>query len=426
LDVFPAATLGPVQFASSHWFSTLPEELTGGDPPQPWSEEHWGLIERMARQLRAFGDTAVHSVLIGGADPLIRTIQKLDGGCDFDFTRFDRWVKMFLDAGYTTIDGASIAGGHWIAAPDIYAVDEKTGARVQLFRRGQGLEELAELRRKYEWPEYRDKFADSAAYRKSVETYGRFLAQLFDRLYAHLEESGWTDAYRQGLLDEPRTVRDYAYLSSLCRRHMPGVKIADAIHGYGVDDYEEFSPHVDMWIMEMAILRQPKSQQIIADRRTRGLETGIYVLGKATLWPNRLLDRPLIDNRTQPWLMYLYNADYYIHWAANRYRGVKDPYKHSIGPTGPLPAGQTFTESGHSPGNNWLFYPGPDALRPSMRVLAFRDGVLDHVLLERLAKKNKSAADAIAKTIARSATDYETAPAAYHQARRALLEALND
>jgi len=424
VDVYPTVvpeTPGP---AASHWFSASPEDLVGGEAPEPWSEEHWALIERIAAQLHAQGDTAVHTSLIDGIDPMIRTIRKPDGSYGFDFARFDRWMKTFLGAGYTTIDGASIAGGHWIFPPDVYALDEATGDTVRVFRRGQGLEELKTLRKQYEWPEYRDKFVETAKYRQSVEAYGAFLAQFFDKLYAHLQENGWVGAYRQGLLDEPRTVRDYAYLSDLCRKHMPGVRIADAIHGWGVTDYEAFSPYVDLWIMEMAILRQAKSRQIIAERRKLGLGTGIYVLGKVSSWPNRLLDRPLTDNRTQPWLMYLYQADYYIHWAANRYRGVADPYAHSIGPTGPLPKGKTFTDAGHPPGNNWLLYPGPEGLRASMRVLAFRDGCVDYSLLKMLAGRDKTAADAIAQTIARSATDYETDPGAYHRARRALLEAL--
>jgi len=424
VDVYSTVMPESLPPAFSHWLSASPEDLGGAAVPEPWSEQHWALVERVAKQMHALGDATIRTPLIDGPDPMIRTIRKRDGTYDFDFTRLDRWARTFFSAGYTALDGASIAGGHWIAPSDTYVLDEATGTTSLLFRRGQGLEELAKLRKQYAWPKYRDEFARSTAYRQSVEAYGEFLSQFFDKLYTHLQENDWVTAYRQGLLDEPRTVRDYAYLSGLCRQHMPGVKIVDAIHGYGVEDYEAFSPHVDVWIMEMSILRQPKSQQIIAQRRQEGLQTGLYVLGKTSPWPNRLLDRPLSDNRTQPWLMYLYQADYYIHWAANRYRGVEDPYKHSIGPTGPLRGGRTFTESGHPPGNNWLLYPGPEGLLPSMRVMAFRQGVVDHVLLTMLAKRNKEAADAIAKTIARSATDYETDPSAYHRARKALLEAL--
>ncbi|HJN15701.1 MAG TPA: hypothetical protein QGH10_09435, partial [Armatimonadota bacterium] len=273
LDVHSTVVPETLPLGSSHWFSASPEDLVGATAPEPWSEEHWALIERIAGQLHALGDTAVHTRLIDGPDPMIQTIRKPDGSLGFDFARFDRWVRTFLGAGYTTIDGASIAGGHWISPPDIYVIEEGADAASMLFLRGQGLEELGKLRKEYEWPEYRDKFVESPGYRQSVETYGEFLAQFFDALYAHLQENDWVDAYRQGLVDEPRTIRDYAYLSDLCRQHMPDVKIADAIHGWGVEDYEGFSPHVDLWIMEMAILRQTKSQQIVAERRKEGLQT---------------------------------------------------------------------------------------------------------------------------------------------------------
>jgi len=424
LEVFPVQLPDDSLFGSSHWFSELPQELTGAKAPKPWSEEHWALIERFAKQLHAMGDTAVHTVLLAGPDPMIRTTRQHDGSYTFDFTRFDRWVKTFLAAGYTTIDGASLAGGHWVMPPDVHATDEATGTPLRLFRPWHGQKELRPMRKKYGWPKSRDEFVKSKIYRRSVTECGQFFTQFFIQLYAHLKANNWVSVYRQGLIDEPRTVQDYAYLSGLCRKHMPGVKTADAIHAYGVDDYEAFSPHVDLWIMEMAILRQPKSRKIIAERRKLGLRTGVYILGKATPWPNRLLDRPLIDNRAQPWLMQLYGADYYIHWAANRYRGVTDPYTHSIGPTGPLSGGKTSTDKGHPPGNNWLFYPGPNGLRPSLRVIAFRDGALDYALLTMLAEKGKAAADAIVGSIVRSATDCETSPPVYHRARRAILDAL--
>ncbi len=79
LEVYPTVLPETSGFASSHWFSELPEELTGGEAPRPWSEEHWTLIERLASQLHALGDTAVHTVLIAGPDPLIRTIRKPNG-----------------------------------------------------------------------------------------------------------------------------------------------------------------------------------------------------------------------------------------------------------------------------------------------------------------------------------------------------------
>lgn len=93
--------------------------------------------------------------------------------------------------------------------------------------------------------------------------------------------------------------------------------------------------------------------------------------------------------------------------------------KGSIGPVG---YGASY---GHPPGDNWLYYPGPEGLRGSMRMLAFRDGLLDHALLMKLAQIDRDQADEIMNSIARSLTDYETIPIAFHNARKNLLVALD-
>ena len=136
-------------------------------------------------------------------------------------------------------------------------------------------------------------------------------------------------------------------------------------------------------------------------------------------YPNRHLDERLADSRLYPWLAYLLQAEGYLYWGANVYRGA-DPYTGSIGP---LPNGSQ--DPGHPPGDNWFFYPGPDGLRASMRMVAFRDGIHDHVLLAMLADRDRQAADEIMQSIARTVKDYEKEPPAYHRARQALLLALD-
>jgi hypothetical protein len=80
---------------------------------------------------------------------------------------------------------------------------------------------------------------------------------------------------------------------------------------------------------------------------------------------------------------------------------------------------------GHPAGDNWMFYPGPDGLLSSMRMIAFRDGMIDHTLLKMLEAKNRKKADEIMNLIARTALDYESKPAVYHKTRKILLEILD-
>ena len=71
-----------------------------------------------------------------------------------------------------------------------------------------------------------------------------------------------------------------------------------------------------------------------------------------------------------------------------------------------------------------MFYPGPEGLRGSLRMVAFREGLLDHSLLKVLSERDPKQAQQIVAGIARSVADYEKTPAAYHEARNRLLELL--
>ncbi len=409
---------------ASHWLSLEPQDLIRTNVPDPWSAAHWDLIRSSAQTLHEFGDNVVTIDTIYGAAPMVKTLKTSAGQFEFDFSKFDKMVKLFLDAGYRRIETVAVSG-HWIdPGGDIYCWDRHSGEREILFPRRYCLQNLPAYEKRYDWPEYRDRFMVDSDYRTKVDAFLSFIETYFQQFYRHVEEKGWKDLCSQQLLDEPRTVLDYAIFSTMARRTLPGVKISNAIHAYGVDDYEAFSDYLDMWVMEMALITQPKSQALIQQRRRKNKRTGIYILAGPTKWPNRLLDRHLLDNRIQPWQIYLLNADYYIHWAANRYRGT-DPYQYSIGPMGPLPEGVTHTTRGHPPGCNWIFYPGDEGLRPSMRAVMFREGLIDYTLVKMLAEKNPPRAQQIVSRLLRHVTDYNRDPAAYHAARTEILEGLD-
>jgi hypothetical protein len=59
----------------------------------------------------------------------------------------------------------------------------------------------------------------------------------------------------------------------------------------------------------------------------------------------------------------------------------------------PLKPGEQLTV-GHPPGDNWFYYRGPDGLRPSVRILAFREGLIDQTLLTMLAATDPTRAQA--------------------------------
>ncbi len=370
-----------------YWFTANPENLTTRtNLPALWSEEHWGLIKNSLKTLRKFGQTGITINLVSQNKEVINYIQTCtaaDGTYRFDYKLFDRWFEMFMELGFQQVEGFHLFRGQTGGIPDVYALDEKTGQKVQIFSIG-----------------------------SSADDYFRFLEIFATDLCKHLDEKGWKKNYYQCLIDEPANLELYKRAKGVADKCLPGIPTKDAC---GVAAYSDY---MDVQVFNMSLAKQ-SYQDLALKRRAAGKSGWLYhCVTPYPPNPNRHLDDPLTSSRLYPWIARLLNADGYLFWAANNYRGA-DPYKSSIGL---LPGGAA--EPGHSPGDNWMYYPGPDGLRGSMRMLAFREGLLDHALLEQLAAKDKSKAEQILKTIIRNPVDYSLKPSEYNSARKSLLEAL--
>lgn len=415
----------------SHWLSILPEDLVAGQAPQAWSQSYWKLLEKAAIELKAYGDTVATPELFSEDLSLIDITIEKDGSYSFDFSKLDRFIEIFMNAGFKQFDAACIIGGHWVFPYNVYAYDKRKSEKVTILAENTELRELIKkIQSEYKAPQSWEVFAQTSEYQASLAEMEEFLRLLMPSLYKHISQKGWLGMYRQQLLDEPRRVADYKWASQLCRELMPGVKIVNAIHGYRVDDPSQFTPYVDVWIMEHSLLKKDTSKEIIKQRKALGLETGMYNLGEPPM-PNRRLDRPIINSRLEAWLMNYYGCNYYIHWAANRYRGLENEFQKSIGPIPKVkwPKGYavgTPENPGHSPGNNWFYYRGENGLQPGLRMVAFREGITDLKLLNMLKQSYPQKADEIAAKIVRSWSDYGDSSESYYKARREILEILEE
>jgi hypothetical protein len=318
--------------------------------------------------------------LIDGREPLIPVSCTEQGTYEFDYARFDRWVEMFLDLGFNTF-----AGRHVVSmGPEVRVLNRTTGETEPLLKDA-----------------------------KDQEAWLEFLPVFYRSLAQHLDERGWTDRYIQHQYDEPKDAERYEQLAALARTNMPGVRTIDAINSRP----EVFSPLVDIHVFNLITLL--RNADLAEQRRAEGKTAWLYhCTSPYPPYPNRHLDRPLSECRLWPWICNKWRADGFLYWAANLYRGA-DEYQTSIGP---FPNGSQ--DPGHPPGDAWFYYRGPDGLRPSMRIVAFRSGLIDHTLLTMLAEKDGALAAEIADSLVPSATEYSTDPAAYHAGRRRILEAL--
>jgi len=289
-----------------------------------------------------------------------------------------------MRCGFVKFEGENAFGGHNGSSLNVNAIDEKTGKTIALFTGSSDFDQWC-----------------------------KFMAVFYQDLYAHLKEKGWEKNYVQGVIDEPTNMENYKKAYEITKKNMPGILTKEAC---GNTDYSDY---IDIQVFNMSLFRD-SFQKTAKERRQQGKGVWFYHCASPyPPYPNRHLDEPLACSRLFPWLVFRLNADGYLWWAANNYRGA-NPYKSSIGP---LPGG--VTNPGHGPGDDWMYYPGPDGLLGSMRMLAFRDGLTDYALLDMLAQNDRKAADEFAAMIIRTPLDYEKSPAAYNKARTQLLEKLD-
>lgn len=328
---------------SVHWLSADPQNLTSGAVPGWWSREHWELLKRAGRLLLINGDNMMFTPLINTAHPLIQTRIDDNKHISFDYSRFDRWVKTFQDIGFKYFDGQHLS----VLENDLYLKNSRTGTNINFNETAAGVNWFA------------------------------FLEVFLKDFNNHLEKKGFKNIYIQHLYDEPGDLEKYKKYSELLKRCMPGTRCIDAINS----NPGSFADLVDIQVFNLNGIILQKNK-VVKSRLASHKDVWLYNCSSPyPPYPNRHLDLPLTENRLWPLLSYKYGATGYLWWAANLYRGVANEFQTSLGPS---PSGTPV----HPPGDDWLYYRSPNGLIPSLRIMSFKEGMIDVTLLQLLAKTN--------------------------------------
>ncbi|MEM7164981.1 MAG: glycoside hydrolase domain-containing protein [Planctomycetota bacterium] len=289
--------------------------------------------------------------------------------------RFARYVRLFLDRGFTRIEGGHLARRH---------KNDWDSSRLDLaFTRVDITSELGKAR----------------------------LAMLLDSIQTLLAEVPAGFEYLQHLSDEPTDTNAASYraLAASVRKQLPHVQVFEATMSRSVVGavqhwcplVKEFQEHRDFF----------------EERRRAGESVWVYTcVLPGGRWLNRLLDQERLRPVYIGWALSKYDLAGYLHWGLNLYR--QDPFKHSIAPheKGPpyfLP-----------PGDSHVVYPGANGPYSGQRLEAQRIGMEDGHLLDRLLTDDPRAARCVIDSVVRSFDDYDTNVAAYRRAKRSLLQAV--
>jgi hypothetical protein len=319
-------------------------------------------------------------------------IKKMKSGeFEFDFSRFDQIVQLFLDTrkmdyietGFITKFGEGDWNSTEILLQDFNVTDNETGEKI-LFP---GKEVIP------------------------------FLLPAFQN---HLRQKGWLEKTLFHVKDEPSVFNAISYheISDLIHKYIPDLKRIDAIETSYVSDYLEIAvPQIDHLATWYEDFRKASD---------KGTELWIYSVGiyQATSFPNKTIDIPVIDNRIMHWVNYRYDLTGYLHWGWNQWTG--NPYE----------------EVGQHIGDGWHVYPVKGDILNSLRWEQMRNGIQDYECFRMLEDKIYELKDSlgssfkwidpgrrsreIAGNVVKSLADHTGDPAVLYDARLELINELMD
>lgn len=371
------AIAGPASLWVTEWFAMHSRHMQIA--PEPESAAYYALLRRYARNMAEHR----HNVALISPLALAQFSVNREGKLTSDFTRFDRWVRIFQEEGVIgRIEGGHIGGrkAGWESpfVVTIWAVQDGKAVSSQVA------------------PESRE----------AEGFYGEFLPALV----LHLKAQGWLSNYLQHLADEPivQNIESYRAMAGLVRKYAPELRTIEACHT------KDLVGSIDVWVPQLNYLQQDFEHY--QGRQKAGEEVWFYTcVFPQGEYANRFLEQPLIKTRLLHWINFQYGVTGYLHWGYNQWTD-DSPFTHSTRPhNGPpyLPAGDP-----------WIVYPGRDGPLDSIRFEAMRDGIADYALLQALAQRDPEAARTLARRVVLSFDRYNTDVAAFRAARHELLDRL--
>jgi hypothetical protein len=353
----------------TNWFSTGHMARMHAVPP--WSEAHWDLLRQYARMMRRGRQTDFIPVR-----PEVRSVAP--GDWQFDFTRTERMIRMFLGEGFTNIE-----------LPHIASHDRRRDAAARFVVEVDGRPVPGTSHEAYVY-------------------LSRYLRAWADTL----RRNGWYDLATQHIVDEPepRDFDHYRIMAGTVRKFLPGVPLIDALGN------PELDGAVDIWVPLSESYE--KGREAFEAHRRRGDVIWFYTCcAPSGRHLNRFIDTELLRTRLLHWANWRYRLDGYLHWGLNQVIPEQDPFENTCPPHGP------YHDFRLPPGDSHILYPGDKSPWSSVRFEAMGSGIEDYELLRQVAARDPKLADEICSRLVRTFTDYDATVSGFEAAHRLLLEA---
>jgi hypothetical protein len=340
---------------------------------EKWSEPFWNMLSKYA-QVMVRGRQNAFWFIWGD----YFTFDSTGNVIAFRRDLLERYIRVFLDAGFKTIQGAPMVGRrNWTGSTDmLLAVRAADGKEVDALS-GKGK---------------------------------RMLAEQAKRIIDVMKENHWDERWLQGLFDEPEDayVDRYKELIALLRGLKPDIMILEATMTMNVAGL------VNVWCPQ--VQEYQANQEFFDKRKMAGDKVWVYTcLSPGGPWLNRLLDEERLRQVYIGWALAKYDLQGYLHWGLNFH--TAKPFEELV---------RFHMEGQYLPaGDSHILYPVHDGPLSSHRFEAHRIGMEDYELLAQLKSHDAPRAQQIIAQVLQSFDKYSKDVATYRSARRLLLDAVD-
>ncbi|HTY35851.1 MAG TPA: DUF4091 domain-containing protein [Bacteroidota bacterium] len=365
----PPVTRSTVSYVN--WLN--PDNICSIHGVEKWSEPFWNMLSQYAHVMARGRQNTFWFIW-----PEYFTFDSSGNVATFRRDRLERYIRVFLDAGLKTIQGAPTVGRrNWTGSLDMLL-----SARA----------------------------ADGMEVNAVSEKGKRMLGQMMQKITAMMEENHWSGQWLQGLFDEPEDayVDRYKELIAVLRTYKPDIQILEATMTTNV------SGLVNVWCPQ--VQEYQSHREFFDKRKEAGDKVWVYTcLSPGGPWLNRLLDEERLRQVYIGWALAKYNLQGFLHWGLNFH--TSKPFEELV---------RFHMEGQFLPaGDSHILYPLHDGPLSSHRFEAHRIGMEDYELLAQLKSRDPAAMDAIIGTVVQSFDKYSKDVTVYRMARQRVLDALD-
>ncbi|OGU26425.1 MAG: hypothetical protein A2X66_00075 [Ignavibacteria bacterium GWA2_54_16] len=367
--IAPPVTRSTISYIN--WHSI--DNICSAHGVEKWSEPFWTMLAKYAKMMARGRQNAFW---FNWPDYF-----KIDGAgnvSEFRRDRLERYIRVFLNAGLTTIHGAPMFGRrNWTTTDMLLFVPTADGKDVD---------------------------AVSAKAK-------RMLTQMTQRIIAMMKENRWEGSWVQGVFDEPEDafVARYREIITLLRGLKPDMKILEATMTMNV------SGLVDVWCPQ--VQEYQANQEFFEKRKAAGDKVWVYTcLSPGGPWLNRLLDEERLRQVYIGWACSKFDIQGFLHWGGNFH--TSKPFEELV---------RFHMEGQYLPaGDSHILYPLHEGPLSSHRFEAHRIGMEDYELLAQLKSHDASRAQQIIAQVLQGFDKYSKDVSKYRATRRLLLDAVDE